>query len=276
METKELSLEEKWEQATIANNFIFYKVMHDNPDVCKQLLEILLEIEIDRIDMNTQEVINIDWRSKGIRLDVYAKNSNQVFDIEMQSTDTLELPERARYYQGAMDIDSLKAGQKFKLLKNSYVIFICIPDIFHKGLPVYTFENLCRQDTSIPLGDRTLKYFFISTNCDKLLNEEQKAFMRLVSGGESSNSFTDRVAHLTDNAKRNLEYRRQYMEWERQKAYEFERGKEEGIQEGTHTAKIEDARSFYANGVSIELIAKSLGMTIEQVKEIVSDISVPV
>ena len=122
MNEKELTLEEKWEQATIANNFLFYKVMHDNPDVCKQLLEILLEMEIDKIDMNTQEVINIDWRSKGIRLDVYAKNSNQVFDIEMQSTDTLELPERARYYQGAMDIDSLKAGDEYKDLKNSYVI----------------------------------------------------------------------------------------------------------------------------------------------------------
>ena len=271
MEVKELTIEEKWEQATIANNFIFYKVMHDNPDVCKQLLEILLEMEIDHIDINTQEVINIDWRSKGIRLDVYAKNSNQVFDIEMQSTDTLELPERARYYQGAMDMDCLKSGQDYKDLKTSYVIFICIPDIFHKGLPVYTFENLCRQDTSVPLGDRSLKYFFISANCDKLLNDEQKAFMRLVSGNKSSNAFTDRVAHLTEDAKRNNEYRRQYMEWEVQKAYEYKRGKEDGRLEGEQQKAIEDARSFYANGASIELIAKSLGMTIEQVKAIVNN-----
>ena len=34
---------------------------------------------------------------------------------------------------------------------------------------------------------------------------------------------------------------------------------------------VEDAKSFYANGVSIELIAKSLKMTIEEVKEIVKD-----
>ena len=31
------------------------------------------------------------------------------------------------------------------------------------------------------------------------------------------------------------------------------------------------ARSFYANGVSIDVIAKSLGMTDEQVKEIVAE-----
>ena len=41
IETKELTPEEKWEQATIANNFIFYKVMRNNPDVCKELLELI-------------------------------------------------------------------------------------------------------------------------------------------------------------------------------------------------------------------------------------------
>ena len=273
MYTRKLTPEQKWEQATIANNFIFYKVMHDNPDVCKRLLEILLEIEIDKIEMNTQEVIDIDWQSKGIRLDVYAKNSNQVFDIEMQSTDTLELPERARYYQGVMDVDCLKSGEDYKDLKNSYVIFICIPDIFGKGLPVYTFENLCRQDTSIPLGDRTLKYFFISDNCDKLLNEEQKAFMRLVSGCSSSNAFTDRVAHLTEDAKRNSEYRRQYMEWERQKAYEFKRGKAEGVQEGKQEKAVETARNMFIENISLEIVAKCTGLPIETVQQLAEELA---
>lgn len=38
---------------------------------------------------------------------------------------------------------------------------------------------------------------------------------------------------------------------------------------------VEDARSFYANGVSLEVIAKSLNMTVEKVREIVKDL-VPV
>lgn len=48
----------------------------------------------------------------------------------------------------------------------------------------------------------------------------------------------------------------------------FQDGKEFGEQQKA----IEDAKSFYANGASIELIAKSLNMTIEQVKEIVSEV----
>ena len=55
------------------------------------------------------------------------------------------------------------------------------------------------------------------------------------------------------------------MEWERQRTYDFENGKEQGARQKA----IDDAKSFYANGVSIEIIAKSLGMTQEEVKEIV-------
>ena len=49
----------------------------------------------------------------------------------------------------------------------------------------------------------------------------------------------------------------------------FKQGKEEGEQIGAQKKAIEAARSFYANGASIELIANSLNMTIEQVQEIV-------
>ena len=45
--------------------------------------------------------------------------------------------------------------------------------------------------------------------------------------------------------------------------------REEGRTEGAQQKAIEDARSFYENGVSIEVIAKSLKMTVEQVEEIV-------
>ena len=80
--------EEKWENATIANNFIFYKVMRNNPDVCKRLLKILLEIEIDKINIYQEETIDVDYASKGVRLDLYAKNTTQAFNVEMQTTNT--------------------------------------------------------------------------------------------------------------------------------------------------------------------------------------------
>ena len=82
----ELTPQEKWEQATIANNFIFYKVMRHNPDVCKELLEILLEFKIERIEMSQEEVVDIDFASKGIRMDVYVKDGDglKAYNIEIR------------------------------------------------------------------------------------------------------------------------------------------------------------------------------------------------
>lgn len=60
------------------------------------------------------------------------------------------------------------------------------------------------------------------------------------------------------------------MTWERQRAYDFDAGKEAGQKQKA----IEAAKSFYANGVSIELIAKSLKMPINQIQDIVKDVEI--
>ncbi len=264
---KEQTLEEKWENLTIANNFIFYKVMRHNPDVCKELLEILLKFKIERIEMSQEEEINIDFDSKGIRLDVYAKDADglKVYNIELQATNTKELPERARYYQGVIDIDTLKSGQRYKDLKTSFVIFICVDDIFGNGLPKYTFENLCQEDPNIKLSDRAYKYFFISKNCDRILDERQKAFLRMVTENKPSDDFTDRIKSLVDDAKRNTQWRKQYMEWEREKTYERDAGRQEKA--------VEAAQNLLAEGDSPEKVSRCVGLPLDQVLELQKELS---
>lgn len=44
-----------------------------------------------------------------------------------------------------------------------------------------------------------------------------------------------------------------------------------GERKGAQEKAAEAAQNLYANGVSVEIIAKSLNMTVEQVKEIVSE-----
>ncbi len=279
-DVKNLTPEEKWEQATIANNYIFYKVMHENPDVCKELLEILLEIKIDRIEMYQEKEVSIDYRKKAIRMDVYARGKDRAFDLEIQACDTGELPERARYYQGVMDVEQLNAGQDFKSLNSSYVIFICIPDIFKGGLGRYTFENLCLENPEIKLNDRAYKYFFIARNYDKLLNEQQKAFMKCMLSNESSSTFTEKIIRMVKNAKLNTQWRNSFMEFERQLAYSFREGKAEGKAEGMELGKAEgrDEKAVEASvellkkGIAPEIIAECEKLPMEKVLELEEEI----
>ncbi len=268
-DVKNLTPEEKWEQATIANNYIFYKVMHENPDICKELLEILLEMKIDRIEIYQEKELLAEFGKKGIRMDVYARGMDKSFDLEIQACDTGELPERARYYQGLMDTTQLESGQDFKNLNSSYIIFICIPDIFKKGLGKYTFENLCLENPEIKLNDRAYKYFFIARNYDKLLNEQQKAFMKCMLSNESSSTFTEKIIRMVKNAKLNTQWRNSFMEFERQLAYSFREGKAEGKAEGMELGKAEgkaegmelgkaEGRDEKAVEASVELLKKGI------------------
>ena len=265
---EKLTPEEKWEKATIANNFIFYKVMRNNPDVCKELLEILLQIKIDHIDMKQEESILVDYGKKGVRLDVYAVGSSTAYSIEMQASDTGELPERSRYYQGVLDVSELNSGATYKELKDGYVIFICIPDIFEKGYAKYTFENICIENPEIKLNDRTYKYFFIAKNYDKILDEEQKAFLKLVISNESTGDFANRVSKLVDDAKHNTQWRKQFMDMEIEKRYAFREGEAKGAQQKA----IEDATNMLKKNYPVDDIAEVTSLPLQKVLELQSQI----
>ena len=88
-----------WDGKGIKNNFIFTKFM-DNHEVCREVLNILLPFEVGEIKrVEYEKTILPDLASKGIRFDVYAKDSNKAYNIEMQVNKETDLAKRVRYYQ---------------------------------------------------------------------------------------------------------------------------------------------------------------------------------
>jgi len=137
----------KWEELDISNDFLFGKVMQ-NPELCKELLQrILPDLEIERIEYpELQKSINVDMDARSVRLDVYVKDDKEVvYDIEMQVSNTKELPKRSRYYQSMIDLQLIDKGRFYDDLNRSYVIFICPFDLYGKGRHIYTFENICKE-----------------------------------------------------------------------------------------------------------------------------------
>lgn len=215
---KNLTPLEKWERMTLADNFIFCKVMEENPEVCKELLEMLLDIKIDRIETPKSEYfIKVTEPSHGIRFDVYVKEfQGRKFDIEIQTANFSELPKRARYYQGVMDVNEVFSGENYTILEESYVIFLCLGDVFGKGLPIYSFENICMEDSRIKLGDKTHKIFFNAKMYDKMPSENLRSFFMFLCGKKSESSFTDRLPELVNRIKMNAKWRQNYMTWEQE------------------------------------------------------------
>ena len=82
----------KFQDLTFSDHYMFEKVLQ-NKDICKQLLERLLKIQIEKLEFpELEKEISPYYETRGVRLDVYIKDSDQVFDIELQNYSDLNLP----------------------------------------------------------------------------------------------------------------------------------------------------------------------------------------
>ncbi|MCM1251697.1 MAG: Rpn family recombination-promoting nuclease/putative transposase [Clostridium sp.] len=235
-----------WESLGISNDFIFGKVMQD-AELCKELLQrILPDLEIDHVEYpEAQKAIKPDADAKSVRLDVYVRDGKgTVYDIEMQVADTKELPKRSRYYQSMIDLQMIDKGQSYKKLKPSYVIFICPFDIFGKGKHIYTFENICKEDTSITLKDEAVKIFLNADSSQDDVSKELKAFLDYVAGKESEDDFVQRLEEAVKEARKNREWRREYMTLLMRDQENIEKGIEKGKIEGRAEEIIEMGYEF--------------------------------
>lgn len=205
--------QKKWEELSISNDFLFGKVMQ-NPELCKELLQrILPELEIDRIEYpELQKGIKSDLDARSVRLDVYVKDDKEVvYDIEMQVSNTKELPKRSRYYQSMIDLQLIDKGQVYDELNKSYIIFICLFDAFGKSRHIYTFENICKEDNSVSMEDETVKIFLNAKGTMDDVSKELKAFLDYIAGEKTEDPYVKKLEETVKKAKNNREWRHEYM-----------------------------------------------------------------
>ena len=280
------ALEKQWEEASLSNNFIFCKVMSENLDLCKEFLEMLLNIKIESISLAQPETtLNVDFFAKGIRLDVFVKdNTDRIFDIEMQVIGKDYLPLRARYYQSVLDVSSLHAGEDYESLTESYVIFLCLDDIFHKGLPIYTFKSVCLEDSTLVLDDKTTKVFCNAQKYDKMPAEKLRTFFKfLVEKKPDETEFSKTLSEKVLKAKIPEDSRRTFMTLEQEiklaakhaaqeayeKAYkEAEKEKEIAVKKAAENNARNNAIKLKESGVSVEIISKCTGLSLEEIQKL--------
>ncbi len=250
-----------WDELTFADNYMFTRVMR-NLDECKHLLEILLKIKITEISISeTESSLAASYEAKSIRLDVRTSDPEHEYDIEMQTTNETSLPLRARYYQSLMDIESTQRGTKYKNLKQNVVIFICLEDPFALGEPVYTIKNACMENPVTRYDDKMVKVFYNCTACDKIRDEETKAFLKYVATKMTTSDYTSRLERLVEELKVTPREQLYYNNW----LEITDEIRDEGRQEGAQAKAVESARNMLKDSVSEEQVAKWTALPLDQV-----------
>ena len=81
-------VQKPFEELTIADDFMFCKVMEYEP-ICKEFLEMLFNTKIEKITyLSSQNTVTANSGAKTVRLDVLVKDkAGASYDIEMSFTD---------------------------------------------------------------------------------------------------------------------------------------------------------------------------------------------
>ena len=297
-----------WEELTFADNFLFCKIMEDE-SICRQLLEILLPIKIGRIEyLSTEKEFHPSYRGRSIRLDVFLKDSDRMFDIEIQTSGFKNLPLRARFYQGAIDASTTKTRAKFSTLKESYVLFICKGDPFDCDIPVYTVKQTFQEKPELLYDDRTHKVFYNCKAYEVADDEDLKGLMEFIQTNKATTDFSRTLEQNVKVAKQNTRWEEEYMyfcdvlEEEKEKVRRVAwkeglaegraaglaegraegratglaegraEGKAAGLAEGIHSNAIENAKNLIKMKVlSNEQIAQATGLSVEEVQKLSSE-----
>ena len=256
------------DELTFTDDYMFGYVMR-NEEICKGLLERLLQIKIERLEYpELQKSITPHYENKGVRLDVYVQDSTRVFDVEVQNILDDELPTRTRYYQSMMDIDLLLKGKKYSELKECYIIFVCKDDFFGENLPCYSFSNLCHEKTNLELGDKTHKIIFNASSFSKEKDLERKSLLEYIKDKKSTSDFTKMIDQLVEKTKENQTFRGDYMAWGLAEQDAEKRGYNAGIADGAEQAKIDTAKKLLLENLPIDLIVRTTGLPLESVQKL--------
>ena len=251
-------MREKLQLATLMDEPFMIDFFTDNIP-CVQLM---LSIIMDRKDLivksvDVQYTMRAGEDSKSVRLDVYAVDAdNKHYDIEIQNLSSGALPQRARYNSAMIDVNLLKRGESYSLLREreSGVIFITEKDVLGEGEPIYIIDRQVKKSGK-PFNDGSHiiyingSYKDLSTALGRLVHDFHCV--------KSEEMIFPEFARKT----RDLKGEETMGVWAEMKA--------EAIAEGVTEASERIAKNFIKAGtVALDEIAKACDLSLQRVQEL--------
>lgn len=243
-------------------------VFSDDIETTQLLIRILLNRNDLTVTKSMSQVQKTNLFGKSVKLDVVAEDIFKTeYNIEIQRADAGAEARRIRYHQAMLDSHTLQKGGSYKELPNLYIIFILEHDIFERGLPVYRVDKTLniqdKNGNNLPFDDDCnimyvngeykgdnplgrLMHDFSTANADEMFYEELANRMRFFKQDERGVDMVSKIVEEYGDIR---------------------------AAEALKQQTIDTVKNFFTNGVTIEIIAKSLHMTVEQVQEIVQETS---
>ena len=99
-----------------------------------------------------------------------------------------------RYYQGMIDLNMIERGARYKELKKSYIIFICLKNPYPEaGLHKYSIRSVCEEDVAIDFDDGIFKVILSARGDKGDVSDEMSKFLLYLTDQRTESDLTKRL-----------------------------------------------------------------------------------
>ena len=255
MQTQELTeVQQIVQELCLMNNKFMNKVFENNIPAAELLLRIILKN--DKIKVKEVKVQNFIQNLYGhsAQMDILAQDEAGVyFNVEVQRSDEGAPAKRARFYSSLLDSNLLKAGKQYEQLPVTYVIFITENDVLQGNLPLYDIDRVIKQNGA-DFGDGThIVYVNSKVQDDTPLGRLMQDLYCKDPAKLNYKEFVERMAFLKYSKDGEEKMTDVFEEYAQKRAMVVAR---------------EAARKLLHRGVSQEIVADAMNLSLEEVREL--------
>ena len=258
-------IRQKLARADFTDDVMFGLVM-SQVEICRKFLKAVLpQHDFTKLKIVDQSHLKTDYLSKAGRLDIHCTDTygNQ-FDIELQMTNEHNVAQRSKYYHALMANHMLTAGEEYRALKETYVIFLCPASFTDADQAIAHYEMVSRQGNHLNDGTHTL-ILNASGNWAGVSDELKGIFQLLLRQPASFGKLGPQIMDKIDEIKHSKTGGRKYMEltgafWQDAR----DEGRKAGIKIGERRGKkagIKEGRKEGTDEAIIKLIPDLVALT---------------
>ena len=259
--------------------------------ITKELLEAILGEEISDVDLSNNPVLRRFYpEDKMGILDVLVRfNNNTTCNIEMQMVNTGEIIQRMLFYWAKAFTKNIKKGENYHNLERTIVILILngeIPklkdiDFITQYKLIETKERKIILTNLLELDIIELpKIYKNKAKKDKrklldwlyfLENPESKEVVKIMKNNEGVKKAKEKLEEISNDPimQRIADWKEKYiLEMNTTKTDGYNEGLEQGQKLGGINEKKEIAKKLKQENISLELISKTTGLSIDEIEKL--------
>ena len=255
------------------NDLIFRWVMEREENCLAILRAILPELKITAVKRRENEhpvnYLAFD-DERGVRFDAIIEDDRERFyDVEMQVANQPGLGKRVRYYQAQIDQETLKKGEDYDDLRESYVIFFCAFDPCGQDRRLYQFHYYEDNDRQLRLSTNSHVILINALGTKGQITPALAAVLDVMNRRrDNQNPLAISLVKEIDGYNRDKKRRRALMnlqmrlkdEWRLGLSEGFDQGRAEGKAEGRDETMLSLIHTLQIQGQTQKQIVETLAL----------------